>query len=211
MLYLKTHLLWLWPSQAPCIPRRVGSAEYNKQQAESSNYNERQNVPQMSARDQRSFERYLESDTQTAQQLHQDPELIRDDAFLRDHESLDKWLDSHSSAAKALEENPHRYLGSGGARLSSAGRTTSSMSDQELQRFENFLANNPDTARRLSENPELIKDRQFARSNTALNDWMSNNPQAANAIQANPHKYLWREPKAERKSSTADLLQQLLK
>lgn len=187
------------------------AAEYNKRQAEPRSYDDRQDVPRMSTRDQRSFERYLKSNSQTAQQLYQEPELIRDEEFLRDNQSLDEWLDSHATAANALEDNPHRYLKIGGANQPSADRTAANMSEHDLRDFESLLANNPETARRLYENPELLKDRQFARNNTALNDWINNNPKAANAVQANPHKYLWREPKVERKASKVELLEKLLK
>jgi len=183
------------------------SADYDDQRAEPRSYNDRQDEARMSTRDQRSFETYLESNSQTAQQLYQDPELIRDREFIRDHKSLDEWLDSHANAAEALQANPQKYLRSNRTSETSEDRKNAYMSERDLSSFESFLDNNPETARRLYENPELIKERQFARNNTALNDWMDNHPQAAGAIQANPHKFLWRE----RKTGAADFLQQLLK
>lgn len=184
---------------------QIVSADYDDRRSEPRSYEDQQDEPRMSTRDQRSFERYLNSNSQTARQLRQDPELIRDREFVRDHESLDDWLDSHANAAEALRANPHKYLGSDRVRQSSHERTTAYMSEQELRNFESFLDRNPETARRLYENPDLIKDRQFARNDPALNDWMDRNPQTADAIQANPHKFLWRE----RKVGPADFLQQL--
>jgi len=186
---------------------QIVSADYDDRRTEPRSYDDRQDEPRMSTQDQRSFERYLESNAQTAQQLYQDPELIRDREFVRDHASLDDWLDSHANAAEALQANPQKYLRSNGARQTSDDQKTTSMSERDLSSFESFLDNNPETARRLYDNPELIKDRQFAQNNTALNDWLDNHPQAADAIQANPHKFLWRE----RKVGPADFLQQLLK
>jgi hypothetical protein len=186
---------------------QIVSADYDDRRTESRRYDDRQDEPRMSTQDQRSFERYLEANSQTARQLYQEPELIRDREFVRDHESLDEWLDSHANAAEALQANPHKYLGSTSARRSSDRRTTPSVSAQDLSSFESLLDNNPETARRLYENPELIKDRQFARDNRALNNWIDNHPEAAEAIQADPNKFLWRE----RKTGAADFLQQLLK
>ena|SRR5215204_1993238 len=186
---------------------QIVSADYDDRRSESRSYEDRQDEPRMSTRDQRSLERYLESNSQTARQLSQDPDLIRDREFVRDHESLDEWLDSHANAAEALQANPHKYLGSTSAHRSSDRQTTPSVSAQDLSSFESFLDNNPETARRLYENPELIKDRQFARNSTALNDWIDNHPEAADAIQANHHKFLWRE----RSVGVGDFLQQLLR
>ncbi len=184
---------------------QIVSAEYDDRRAEPRSYEDRQDEPRMRIQDQRSFERYLKANSQIARQLRQDPELIRNREFVRDHESLDNWLDSHANAAEALQANPHTYLGSDRARQSSEGRTTR-MSEGDLRSFETFLDNNPETARRLYENPELIKDRQFARNNRALNNWIDNHPEAADAIQADPNKFLWRE----RQVGPADFLQQLL-
>lgn len=184
---------------------QIVSADYDDRRAEPRSYEDRQDEPRMRTQDQRSFERYLKANSQIARQLRQDPELIRNREFVRDHESLDNWLDSHANAAEALQANPHTYLGSDRARQSSEGRTTR-MSEGDLRSFETFLDNNPETARRLYENPELIKDRQFARNNRALNNWIDNHPEAADAIQADPNKFLWRE----RQVGPADFLQQLL-
>jgi len=186
---------------------QIVSADYDDQRAEPRSYNDRQDESRMSTRDQRSLESYLEANPQTARQLSQDPELIRDREFVRDHESLDEWLDSHANAAEALQANPQKYLRSNRASQTSDDKKAAYMSERDLSSFESFLDSNPETARRLYENPELVKDPQFARNNTALNDWMDNHPQAADAIQANPHKFLWRE----RKVGAADFLQQLLK
>ena len=186
---------------------QIVSADYDDRQSESRSYDDQQDEPRMSTRDQRSLERYLESNSQIARQLSQDPNLIRDREFVRDHESLDEWLDNHADAEEALQANPHKYLGSTSARSSSDRRTTPSVSAQDLSSFESFLDNNPETARRLYENPELIKDRQFARDNRALNNWIDNHPEAAEAIQADPNKFLWRE----RSVGVGDFLQQLLR
>jgi hypothetical protein len=188
-----------------CIAQIVG-ADYDDRRTEPRSYDDRQDEPRMSTQDQRSLERYLESNAQTAHRLYQDPELIRDREFVRDHDSLDDWLDNHANAAEALRANPQKYLRS--TRTSqTSDQKTPSISERELSSFESFLDNNPETARRLYENPDLMKDRQFARSNAALDDWLDTHPQAAEAIQANPHKFLWRE----RKVGPADFLQQLLK
>jgi hypothetical protein len=171
----------------------------------SADYDDQQNV-RMSARDERSFERFLESNRQVARQLYQDPELIRDRQFIRDNESLDNWLDNHPNAEEALRADPHRYLQDERASRTSDGQQAY-MSERDLRSFESFLDNNPETARRLYENPDLINDRQFTRNNAALDNWLDNHRQAADAIQANPHKFLWRE----RTVGAADFLRQLLR
>jgi hypothetical protein len=162
----------------------------------------------MSQRDWRSFQDYLDSHDETAQQLYRNPELLKDHRFLRNHEALNDWLEAHPDATEALQEDPYRYLQreQGAARPYGAREPRAVMSERDLRSFETFLDSNPETAKRLYENPELINDRQFVRNRTSLADWIDNHPEAAETLRANPEKFLWRE----RTTSPADFLGQLL-
>jgi hypothetical protein len=184
-----------------CIAPLASADRYGSQ---SSRYES-----QMSQRDSRSFQDYLDSHDETAQQLYQNPELLNDRRFLRNHDALADWLSSHSDAAQALQADPYRYLKreQGYTNRPREDRDAlARMSERDLRSFENFLDSNPETANRLYENPDLINDRQFVRRQDSLDNWLGNHPDAAEAVRANPHKFLWRE----RNTSPADFLSQLL-
>jgi hypothetical protein len=66
--------------------------------------------PRISAADLRSFERYLDTHGDTAQELYRDPDLLNDRAFVRDHPALRNWLDEHPEAARELRANPQAVL-----------------------------------------------------------------------------------------------------
>jgi hypothetical protein len=140
----------------------------------------------------------------------ENPDLINDRRFTHKHEALNDWLESHSEAAQALQADPYRYLKRGdqgySSRSSDNRDALASMSERDLRSFENFLDANPEMARGLYENPDLINDRQFVRHQDALDNWLDKHPNAAEALHANPHKFLWRE----RTTSAADFLSQLL-
>jgi|GEM_PF-4359263 len=65
---------------------------------------------EVSARDLRSFERYLDTHDETARTLYQNPDLINDRQFVRDHDALQGWLENHREAAQALRADPNQYL-----------------------------------------------------------------------------------------------------
>ncbi len=97
------------------------------------------------------------------------------------------------------EERSDRY-----GRSQSA--TPARMSEQDLRSFERYLDTHDETAQLLYQTPDLINNRRFVRQHAALQDWMRNHPNAAEAVQANPDRYLWRE----RSTSASDFLQNLL-
>jgi len=65
---------------------------------------------ELSSRDRRSFETYLDTHWETAQLLYQQPELINDRQFLRDHRALRDWLAEHKRAAQVIQVNPREVL-----------------------------------------------------------------------------------------------------
>ncbi|HEV8711655.1 MAG TPA: hypothetical protein VGX03_02365 [Candidatus Binatia bacterium] len=186
-----------------CVAPLASADRYSDYGSRSGRYES-----QMSQRDLRSFQNYLDSHEETAQQLYRNPELLTDRRFIRNHEALNDWLESHPDAAQALQADPHRYLerGQGYSSRSTEDREAlTRMSERDLRSFENFLDSNPETANRLYESPDLIKDRQFVRNRQSLDDWLANHPDGAEALRANPHKFLWRE----RNTNPADFLSQL--
>jgi hypothetical protein len=172
---------------------------------------ERRSSTRMSEQDQRSFERFLDSHDETAQELYRNPDLVKNERFLKGHPELRDWLDGHQDAAEALQDNPRaiiwRERTTTGREREERPSTTARISERELQSFNDYLDSHDETARLLYQNPELINDRQFVGNHDALNDWLRDHPDAADAIRANPHVFLRRD----RGSTPQDVLRQLLK
>jgi hypothetical protein len=164
----------------------------------------------VSERELRSFDTFLDSHWETAQELYRDPKLITNDRFLQGHRELRDWLEDHQEAAEAIQADPRaaiwheRTAGRGDEERQS---TSARMSERDLRSFEDYLNAHDETAQALYENPDLINDRQFVRRHDALHDWLEDHKEAAAAIEANPQKFLWRE----RAVGTTDFLRQLLK
>src|SRR5262245_10406449 len=104
--------------------------------AEHSDWQGGRDEEGMSRRDLYSFERYLNTHWETAQQLYQDPDLLKDRRYIRSHDSLQDWLDSHADAAQALRDNPHKYVWRQQAYQREANpEVLSRMSERDLQSF----------------------------------------------------------------------------
>src|SRR5881409_2765273 len=63
---------------------------------------ERNSVDRVSERDLRSFDDYLDSHWETAQELYRDPNLLSDRSYVRKHKALKEWLDDHDEAARTI-------------------------------------------------------------------------------------------------------------
>lgn len=163
---------------------------------------------QVSEQDLDAFDAFLESHTATARLLSRNPDLINDRRFVRQHPALQEWLDNHPRIARKIENDPDAFLQRDTAegQLGASGSASTRVSVRDVSSFEAYLNSDWETAQLLYRNPDLISDRQFVRSHPDLQDWLEDHPDAAAAIQANPHKFLWRE----RTVGAQDFLNQLL-
>jgi hypothetical protein len=183
----------------------VGSAQ------DDDDREERRSSTRMSEQDQRSFERFLNEHDETAQELYRDPNLVKNERFLKGHAELRDWLDNHREAAEAIEANPRaviwRERTTTGREREEGRSTTARISERDLESFNDYLDSHDETAKLLYQDPDLINDRQFVRNHDALNDWLRDHPDAADAIRANPHVFLRRD----RSSTPQDVLRKLIK
>lgn len=171
---------------------------------------ERRTTTRLSEQEQERFRAFLDAHDETAQELYRNPELITNERFLKGHRDLRDWLEDHPDTARAIQADPRAVIWQergakrGEREESRAGATR--MSEGELRSFEKYLDTHDETAQQLYQNPALINDRRFVRDHDALKDWLQDHPQAAQAIKADPDRYLWRE----RNTTAQDFLRGLL-
>jgi len=165
---------------------------------------ERSATGQVSERDLRSFDAYLNEHWETADDLYRDPTLITNERFLRGHSDLRDWLDDHPDAAEAIQANPRKFLW---RERATESRTPKPVTQEDLRSLDRYLDTHSDVADELYRDPELITNERFLRGHSDLRDWLDDHPDATRTIQANPQKFLWRD----RKLDTSDFLRQLLK
>jgi len=151
-------------------------------------HEERRSSARVSDRDLRSFDAFLDAHDETAQELYRDPNLVKNERFLRGHADLRDWLENHPDAATAIQADPRAAIWHG--RTSERGEreerrpAAARMSERDLSSFEDYLNAHDETAQLLYQDPDLIKDRRFVRNHEALHDWLENHPDGAAAIQA---------------------------
>jgi len=73
------------------------------------------------------------------------------------------------------------------------GTENEAASQAELRSFNHYLQQHPDTARRLWEKPDRVNDPDFVGRHDDLREWMTNHPNAANALRENPQQFMAEE------------------
>jgi hypothetical protein len=170
------------------LPPLVAANDNNWRQREGEECRSRE---EMSTRDRRNFEAYLDAHWETAQLLYQQPELIKDRRFLRNHRSLRDWLADHTEAARVIQVNPRQVLWE---QRTAQRRTTGTVSLKDVQSLDHYLDTHWQEADALYRDPDLINDICFVRAHSSLADWLQERPDAAQAISERPRDFFWRQP-----------------
>jgi hypothetical protein len=151
-------------------------------------YRNYSSLSRISEADLQSFEEYLDSHWQVADELYRNPELINDRVYVRKNPSLRRWLVTHPRAARAIRTNPHAVLWHERDSRDDEG-ARQELSDEDLRSWEEFLDAHEAIARELYRNPDLLKDANYIRRNQELDDWLYSHRRAARIITANPREY----------------------
>jgi hypothetical protein len=61
-------------------------------------------------RDVASFNRFLDSHRETAQQLRKQPDLVLNDTFLKSHPALQEYLQQHPAVSEQIRQNPNAFM-----------------------------------------------------------------------------------------------------
>ena len=61
-------------------------------------------------RDVASFDRFLDSHRETAQQLRKQPDLVLNDTFLKSHPALQEYLQQHPAVRDQIRQNPNAFM-----------------------------------------------------------------------------------------------------
>src|SRR5437773_9046810 len=72
---------------------------------------ERSSIGRVSEEDLRSFDDYLDSHWETAQDLYHEPNLLNNRTYVRKHKALKEWLQDHDEAARVIRATRAPFCG----------------------------------------------------------------------------------------------------
>src|SRR2546425_4226679 len=152
-------------------------------------------------RELRNFDQYLDSHPEVAEGLRKDPNLINNPNWESKHQELKDWLEDHPNARQELKENPAAFMHREKGFEKQEGKE-GDITAPELRIFDQYLDNHPDVAQSLSRNPKLINNPDWLSKHPELTEWLENHPYASKKIRENPRAFMRREGNFEKHDAT---------
>lgn len=145
------------------------------------------------------FDQFLDSHPEISAQLHKDPSLADNEAFVKNHPALQTYLQEHPEIREALQKNPNIFMGEEARydRTESRGDDRGfdrDDHDADRTRFDQFLDTHRETAEALRKNPSLVNNEEFLKTHPELQAYLQEHPEIRADLKENPTAFAQQEP-----------------
>jgi hypothetical protein len=143
-----------------------------------------------------SFDRFLDSHHETAEQLRKNPSLVDNQEFVKNHPALQTYLQDHPGVREEIKENPNAFMQQEArydqheARFDHDNRTGDMDRDGMHRHFGEFLGGHSDIAQQLSKDPSQVKNQEFLESHPDLKAYLNAHPDVRQQLMANPDTFI---------------------
>jgi hypothetical protein len=148
-----------------------------------------------------SFDRFLDSHRETAEQLRKNPSLIDNQEFVKSHPSLQTYLQDHPGVREEIKENPNAFMQQEARydqheatfdhdRNGDHDRTGDIDRDGMHRHFGEFLNSHSDLAHLISKDPSQVKNQEFLESHPELKEYLNAHPDVQKQLMANPDTFI---------------------
>jgi hypothetical protein len=150
-----------------------------------------------------SFNQFLDSHRETAEQLRKDPSLVDKHQFLTDHPALQSYLQDHPEVRQQLQQDPNAFMreedryehqeamNRGDDFNRGNGSDRNGDRDRDAQRhFGEFLGSHSNIAEQLSKDPSLVKSQEYLQDHPELQDYLNSHPEVRQPLMADPQAFV---------------------
>jgi hypothetical protein len=141
-----------------------------------------------------SFNRYLGSHPEIAEQIRKNPSLCDNAQFLKNHPSLQTYLQQNPGVRQQLQQNPNGFMQAEDRfDRGQAGQDQTGRDQRELASFDHFLNDHREVAEQLRKDPSLVDNSQFVKTHPALQTYLQDHPEVRTALKDNPNGFMQQE------------------
>lgn len=156
------------------------------------------------SRELASFNAFLDTHREIAEQVRKDPSLVDNPDFVKNHPALQAYLHDHPAVRDEVKQNPNAFMrqevrfdrrDDGRDRDATRG---------ELAKFDRFLDSHREIAEQLRKDPSLVDNREFVKDHPALQTYLQDHPEVREEIKENPTAFMRQEDRFDRRGDDMD-------
>jgi hypothetical protein len=147
-----------------------------------------------------SFDNFLDSHPEVAEELRKDPSLVNNQEFVEKHAELQEYLQQHPEVREELSQNPHGFMHQERRfdRREDQGRD-GDVNRRELANMDQFMDRHPEIAEQLRRDPSLVNNGEFVENHPALQRFLASHPELREEFKENPNAFMHQEERFDRR------------
>jgi len=147
-----------------------------------------------------SFDSFLDSHPEVAEQVRQNPSLVNNEDFVEAHPALQQYLQQHPEIREQITQNPNAVMRQEQRfdRNEDQGRDRD-VTRGELVNMDRFMDSHPEIAEQLRKNPSLVNNEEFVENHPALQQFLASHPGVREEYKENPNGFMSREQNFDRR------------
>jgi phage-related protein/GrpB-like predicted nucleotidyltransferase (UPF0157 family) len=146
------------------------------------------------------FDSFLDSHPEVAEQLRKDPSLVNNQEFVENHRALQEYLRQHPEVREEINQNPNGFMRQEQRfdRREDQSRDRD-VTRQELVNMDRLMDSHPEIAQQLRKNPSLVNNQEFVENHPALKEFLATHPGVREEYRENPNGFMSREQNFDRR------------
>jgi hypothetical protein len=136
-----------------------------------------------------SFDRFLDSHREIAEQVRKNPSLANNQEFVENHPALKSYLQQHPGVRTEINQNPNTFMQQEARYDQNEGRMRGEAGEPH-RRFGEFLGGHSNIAGDLSKNPSLVKNDEYMANHPELKQYLGSHPDVQKGLMENPESFI---------------------
>ena len=135
-----------------------------------------------------SFDRFLDSHREEAEQLRRNPSLVNNQQFVQSHPALQSYLQQNPNVRQAIAQDPNAFMRQENQfdRREDMNRGHS----MEAANFRDFLGSHSNISQDLTRDPRKANDINYQNSHPEFRSYLSAHPGVQTALNQNPENFM---------------------
>jgi hypothetical protein len=159
---------------------------------------------EVSRRQLASFDIFLDSHPELAEQLRKDPSLVNRAEFIENHPQLQQYLQQHPEIREEISQNPNAFMRQEQRFDRREDQRDRDLTRGELANMDRFMDSHPEIAERLRKDPSLVNNKEFVENHPALQQFLAEHPEVREEYKENPNAFMHQEERFDRREDQRD-------
>jgi GrpB-like predicted nucleotidyltransferase (UPF0157 family) len=147
-----------------------------------------------------SFDSFLDSHPEIAEQLRKDPSLVNNQQFVAQHPGLQDYLTQHPELREEISQNPNAFMHQEERYDRGEDRNRGfDITRTELVNMDRFMDTHPEIAEQLRKDPSLVDNKQFVQNHPPLQQFLADHPGVREEYKEHPEAFMHAEERFDRR------------